>query len=71
MKDQAAEVTDFAEKEVAFMEQMKADADKTATALIQSYLRDGPQGHRHSEVPLWVSQALREAREHGEVVTLL
>jgi len=43
MKDQAKDVTNLVEKEVAFMERMKADAHKTATALIQSYL--GPD-HR-------------------------
>jgi hypothetical protein len=77
MKDQAEEVTDLVEKEVAFVERMKADADKTATSLIQSYL--GPDhkvidlGRFHSGL----SQALRQAREQGqfdksgEVVTLL
>jgi hypothetical protein len=34
MKDQAEQVTDLVEKEVAFLERMKVDADKAATALI-------------------------------------
>jgi hypothetical protein len=51
MKSQQQEVTDLVEKEVAFMERMKADADKTATALIQSYLGPDPR-YRHGEVPL-------------------
>jgi hypothetical protein len=77
MKSQQQEVTDLVEKEVAFMERMKADADKTATALIQSYL--GPD-HKVIDMAKFhsgLSQALREAREQGqvdksgEVVTLL
>ena len=67
MKDQEKEVTDLVEKEVAFMERMKADADKKATALIQSYL--GPD-HRVINMQSFhsgLSQALREAREQGQV----
>jgi hypothetical protein len=77
MKDQAEQVTDLVEKEVAFLERMKADADKAATALIQSYL--GPD-HKVIDMAAFhsgLSQALRLAREQGqvdksgEVVTLL
>jgi hypothetical protein len=67
MKDQAEEVTDLFEKEVAFLERMKAEADKKATALIQSYL--GPD-HKVIDMAKFhsgLSQALREAREQGQV----
>jgi hypothetical protein len=67
MKDQAEEVTNIVEREVAFQERMKADADKTATALIQSYL--GPD-HKVIDMTKFhsgLSQAIREAREQGQV----
>jgi hypothetical protein len=67
MKDQAEEVTNLVEREVAFQERMKADAGKTATALIQGYL--GPD-HKVIDMPSFysaLSQALREAREQGQV----
>ena len=38
MKDEAEQVTDLVEKDVAFQERMKAEADKMATALIRTYL---------------------------------
>lgn len=67
MKDQTEEVTKLVEKEVALLERMKADADKKATALIQSYL-----GSDHKVIDMvafhaGLSQALREAREQGQV----
>jgi hypothetical protein len=67
MKNQAEEVTNLVEKEVAFLERMKADADKTATALIQAYL--GPD-HKIIDMAKFhagLSQALRQARERGQV----
>jgi hypothetical protein len=63
----AEEVTNLVEREVAFQELMKADAGKTVTALIQGYL--GPD-HKVIDMPSFysaLSQALREAREQGQV----
>ncbi len=67
MKDQAEEVTDIVEKEVAFMERMKADADKTATALIQSYLGPDHKVLNMASFHSALSQALKDAREQGQV----
>lgn len=67
MKDQAEQVTDLVEKEVALLERMKADTDRQATALIQSYL--GPD-HKVTDMAAFhsgLSQALRQAREQGQV----
>jgi len=77
MKDQAEQVTDLVEKEVAHTERMKADADRKATALIQGYLGPDHKVINMAEFHSSLSQALREAREQGQidksgdVVTLL
>jgi hypothetical protein len=67
MRDQAEEVVRIVEAEAAFQERMKAQASKMATALIQSYL--GPD-HKVLDMPTFhsaLSQALRQAREQGQV----
>jgi hypothetical protein len=77
MKHQAEQVTDLVEKEVAFQERMKADADKTAKALIQGYLGPDHKVLNMASFQSALSQALKDAREQGqvdksdEVVTLL
>ena len=67
MKDQAEQVARIVEQEVAFQEKMHAKASKTASALIQSYL--GPD-HKVTNMERFysaLSQALREAREQGQL----
>ena len=67
MKDQAEQVTDLVEKEVAFQERMKAEADKMATALIRSYLGPDHKVINMASFHSGLSQALRDAREQGQV----
>ncbi len=67
MKDKAEEVTDLVEKEVAFQERMKADADRTANALIQSYLGPDHKVLNMASFHSALSQALKDAREQGHV----
>ena len=67
MRDQAEEVIAIVEAEAAFQERMKTDASEMATALIQGYL--GPD-HKVLDMPAFhsaLSQALRQAREQGQV----
>ena len=67
MRDQAEEVVRLVEQEAAFQERMRVEASKMATALIQSYL--GPD-HKILDMPTFhsaLSQALRQAREQGQV----
>ena len=77
MKDQAEQVTDLVEKEVAFQECMKADADKMATELIRSYLGPDQKVINMVSFHSGFGQALRDAREQGlvdragQVLTLL
>jgi hypothetical protein len=46
---------------------MKADADRKATALIQGYLGPDHKVINMAEFHSSLSQALREAREQGQV----
>ena len=67
MRDQAEEVTRIVEAEAALQERMYAEASKMATVLIQSYL--GPD-HKVLDMSTFhsaLSQALRQAREQGQV----
>jgi len=67
MKDQAEQVTDLVEKEVAFQERMKADADKMATTLMRSYLGSDHKVINMASFHSALSQALRDARDQGQV----
>ena len=67
MKDEAEKVTDLVEKEVAFQERMKADADRTANALIQSYLGPDHKVLNMASFHSALSQALKDARQQGQV----
>ena len=67
MKDQAEQVTDLVEKEVGDQERMMADADKMATALIRSYLVPDHKVIKMASFHSGLSQALRDAREQGQV----
>jgi hypothetical protein len=62
MKDQAEEVTRIVENEVAFQERMRSDADKAATALIQSYL--GPTT-RSSTFPIFTRRSLKRSKKRA------
>ena len=62
MQDQAA-LTDIVEKEVILRAHMRTEADKAATDLIDSFL--DPEHVQNFRLAL--SQALREAREQGQV----
>ena len=67
MQDQAELITDIVAKEVILREHMRSEADKAATDLIDSFL--DPE-HKATNLPnfrLALSQALREAREQGQV----
>ena len=68
MKDQAEQVTDLVEKEVAFQERMKADADKMATALIRSYLGPDHKIINMASFHSGLSQALRDARSKAKSI---
>ena len=67
MKDQAEQVTELVEREVAFQERMKAEADKMATALIRTYLGPDRKVINMASFHSGLSQALRDAREQGQV----
>ena len=64
---QAEDTTNYVEKEVAFLEHMKAEAARTATALIQSYLGPDHKVFDMAKFHSGLSQALRQAREQGQV----
>ena len=64
---QAEDITNYVEKEVAFQEHMKAEAARTATALIQSYLGPDHKVINMTDFHSGLSQALRQAREQGQV----
>jgi len=67
MREPSEEVARRFHAEVAFQERLKSEADRTATALIQGYI--GPD-HKVLSMPNFYSalaQALREAREQGQI----
>jgi hypothetical protein len=64
MSEPSEEVARRGEAEVAFQERIKAEAAKTATALIQGYI--GPD-HRVMSIHSALAQALRQAREQGQL----
>ena len=67
MREPSEEVARRVESEVAFRERLRAEAAKTATALIQGYI--GPD-HKVMSMPSFhsaLSQALRGAREQSQI----
>ena len=67
MKDQAEQVARIVEQEVAFQERMHADASKTASALIQSYLGPDHKIINMQRFHAGLVQALKDAREQGQI----
>jgi hypothetical protein len=67
MDDQARLITDIVEKEVAFRERMQSEAEKTATNLIDNFLGSDQKIINLATFRSALSQALREAREQGQV----
>ena len=66
MQDQA-ELTDIVEKEVILRAHMRTEADKAASDLIDSFLDPEHKATNVQNFRLALSQALREAREQGQV----
>jgi hypothetical protein len=67
MREPSEEVARRVHAEVASHERIKAEATKTATALIQGYI--GPD-HKVMSMPNFhsaLAQALRQAREQGQL----
>ncbi len=67
MREPSEEVARRVHAEVAFQERVKAEATKTATALIQGYI--GPD-HKVMSIANFhsaLAQALRQAREQGQI----
>ena len=67
MEHQAELITDIVEKEIAFRERMRSDADMAATDLIDNFLDPDQRIINLPNFRSALSQALRQAREQGQV----